>query len=73
MTPVEAKPKDKVYKSIVQEQNSQLSVTLSGYERFIEQLEKEETLDFFKDEIGNLKMRPINTMVCNPDRKEWYF
>ena len=49
--------RDEVYKAIIQELNPQLSITLSGYEKLIDQLGKEETIDFFKEEIIILQSR----------------
>ena len=49
--------KYEVDKVIIREVNPQLSITLSGYEKLTEQLGKEETLDFFNDEISHLKTK----------------
>lgn len=49
--------KYEVDKAIIQELNPQLSVTLSGYEKLTEQFGKDETLEFFQDEINDLKAK----------------
>ena len=51
--------KYEVDKAIIQELNPQLSITISGYERLTDQLGKEETLDFFNNEITQIK-NPIH-------------
>ena len=52
--------KYEVDKAIIQDLNPQLSVTLSGYDKLTEYLGKEETLEFFKNEINKIK-HSINT------------
>ena len=47
--------KYEVDKAIIQELNPQLSITLSGYDKLTEYLGKEETLEFFKNEINKIK------------------
>ena len=49
--------KYEVDKAIIQKLNPQLSITLSGYEKLTDQLGKEETLEFFNDEINHLKTK----------------
>ena len=49
--------KYEVDKAIIQELNPQLSITLYGYEKLTDQLGKEETLEFFNDEINHLKTK----------------
>lgn len=49
--------KYKVDKTIIQELNPQLSITLSSYEKLTEQLGKEETLEYFKEETDKLSKR----------------
>lgn len=51
--------KYEVDKAIIQELNPQLSVTLSGYEKLTDQLGKDETIEFFYDEINCLMIPPV--------------
>ncbi|MCH5319569.1 MAG: hypothetical protein J1E38_07690 [Paramuribaculum sp.] len=48
--------KYEVDKAIIQELNPRLSVTLSGYEKLIDHLGKEGTLELFNDEIEKIKI-----------------
>ena len=43
--------KYEVNKAIIQELNPKLSITLSGYEKLIDHLGKEETLNIFNEEM----------------------
>ena len=49
-----------VDKTIIQELNPQLSITLSGYEKLIDHLGKEETLEFFKSEMKMILIKILN-------------
>ena len=49
--------KYEVNKAIIQELNPQLSVTLSGYEKLVDELGQEETLEIFQDKIQELNSK----------------
>ena len=49
--------KYEVDKAIIQELNPPLSITIVDYEKLTDQLGKEETQEFFNDEINHLKTK----------------